>query len=73
MKDRFDLEAEITFLYNFGENLKNLNEGILEQGLSRDEIANAIEGIRVLLGVHTNKLFDTMRQCFKLDGYKDIN
>jgi hypothetical protein len=73
MKDRFDLETEISFLYNFGENLKTLNEGVIEQSLSNDEIANAIEGIRVLLDLHTNKLLDTMSQCFKLDGYKDTN
>jgi hypothetical protein len=72
MKDRFDLEHEINCLYNFGENLKTLNEGVLEQNLSNDEIANAIEGIRILLDLHTHKLFDTMTQCFKLDGYKDI-
>ena len=71
MKDRFDLEHEINCLYSFGENLKTLNEGVIEQNLSNDEIANAIEGIRVLLDLHTNKLLDTMSQCFKLDGYND--
>ena len=71
MKDRFDLEHEINCLYSFGENLKTLNEGVIEQELSNDEIANAIEGIRVLLDLHTKKLFDTMSQCFKLDGYND--
>ena len=71
MKDRFDLEHEINCLYSFGENLKTLNEGVLEQELSNDEIANAIEGIRILLDLHTKKLFDTMIQFFKLDGYND--
>jgi hypothetical protein len=71
MKDRFDLEHEINLLYNFGENLKTLNEGVLEQGLSNDEISNAIEGIRILLDLHTKKLFDTMTQCFKLDNYRE--
>ena len=71
MKDRFDLENEISFLYNFGENLKTLNEGVVEHDLSNDEIANTIEGIRILLDLHTKKLFDTMTQCFKLDGYND--
>jgi hypothetical protein len=71
MKDRFDLEHEINFLYNFGENLKTLNEGVVEQSLSNDEIANAIEGIRILLDLHNHKLFDTMSQCFKLDNYRE--
>jgi hypothetical protein len=71
MKDRFDLENEISFLHNFSENLKTISEGILEHDLSRDEIVNAIEGIRVLLELQANKLLDTMTQCFKLDEYKD--
>jgi hypothetical protein len=72
MKDRFDLESEISFLHNFSENLKTISEGILEHDLSRDEIVNAIEGVRVLLELQANKLLDTMSQCLKLDQYRGI-
>ncbi len=73
MKDRFDLENEISALYNFAENLGTLSEGILEQDLSKDEIVNAIEGLRVMLSLQANKLMDTMSQCFKLDQYRDCD
>jgi hypothetical protein len=71
MKDRFNLEEEISQLYNFAEQLGSLSEGILEHNLSNDETVNALEGLKVLLSVHANKLSDTMSQCFKLDGYKE--
>jgi hypothetical protein len=71
MKDRFDLENEITKLYTFVDDLGTLSEGIMEHDLSRDEITNAIEGLRVMLSLQANKLMDTMSQCFKLDQYRD--
>lgn len=71
MKDRFDLENEITTLHNFVDNLGTLSEGILEHDLSKDDIVNAIEGLRVMLSLQANKLMDTMTQCFKLDQYRD--
>jgi hypothetical protein len=67
MKDRFNLEEEITKLHNLSDSLGIISEGILEHDLSRDEIVNAIEGIRVLLNLQCAKLFDTMCQCFNLD------
>jgi len=73
MKDRFDLENEISFLHTFVDNLGSISEGILERDLDKDEIVNAVEGVRALLDLHISKLFDTMTQCFKLDQYKDIN
>lgn len=71
MKDRFNLEEEISQLYNFAEQLGILSEGILEHNLTNDETVNALEGLKVLLTIHTNKLNDTMSQCFKLDAYKE--
>lgn len=72
MKDRFDLETEISTMYNFADQLGSLSEGILEHNLSNDEIVNALEGLKVLINIHTNKLLDTMSQCFKLDHYNDV-
>jgi hypothetical protein len=73
MKDRFDLENEIAQLHNFADNLGTVCEGILEHNLDNDEIVNALEGLRVLLNLHANKLHDTMTQCFNLDQYKNIS
>jgi hypothetical protein len=72
MKDRFNLEEEISQLYNFAEQLGSLSEGILEHNLTNDETVNALEGLKVLLSVHANKLSDTMSQCFKLDQYSNL-
>jgi hypothetical protein len=71
-KDRFDLETEIMNLHTFIDNLGTLSEGILEHDLSNDEVVNALEGLRVMLSLQTNKLMDTMSQCFKLDQYRDV-
>ena len=71
MKDRFDLENEINTLYAFGNQLSLLSEGILEHDLSNDEVVNVIEGLRVTLDLQTQKLHDTMAQCFKLDNYSN--
>jgi hypothetical protein len=73
MKDRFDLENEISILHTFADNLGTLSEGILEHGLTTDETVNAIEGLRVMLSLQANKLMDTMSQCFKLDQYRDCD
>ena len=70
MKDRFDLENEISILHTFADNLGTLSEGILEHGLTTDETVNAIEGLRVMLSLQANKMMDTMSQCFKLDEYR---
>lgn len=71
MKDRFDLENEIMGLYAFVDQLGNVSEGLMEARLTTDGAVNAIEGISVLLKLQAEKLFDTMSQCFKLDGYRD--
>jgi len=72
MKDRFDLETEISELYNFVEHLNTLSSSILEHNLDEDNTVNAVVGIGVLLKLQADKLHDTMSQCFKLDSYKDL-
>lgn len=70
MKDRFDLENEIMALHTFTDQLGNISEGLMEERLTTDDAVNAIEGINILLKLQAEKLFDTMTQCFKLDGYR---
>lgn len=71
MKDRFNLEDEISKLYNYSDELDNLVEGILEHDLSTDEIVNVLQGVRVMLNLQAQKLHDTMCQCFSLDNYRN--
>lgn len=67
--DRFDLEEKINDTYNFVDRLNDISYGVLELGMTNDEIANAIGGLAVLLKIHTQKLFDTFVQVHKLDEY----
>lgn len=69
LKNRFDLETEISSLYYFGSQLETINQGILEYDMSKDDIVNAIEGLRVMLELHVQKMEDTLSQCFKLNQY----
>lgn len=47
----------------------SLSEGILEHDLSKDKVVNVIKGLRVMINLQTQKLHDTMCQCFNLDQY----
>ena len=69
--DRFDLENKITETHNFVDRLNDISYGILEVGMSNDEIVNAIDGLAVLLKIHANKLFDIFIQVHRLDSYND--
>ena len=69
--DRFDLENKITETHNFVDRLNDISYGILEVGMSNDEIINAIDGLAVLLKIHANKLFDIFIQVHRLDSYND--
>jgi hypothetical protein len=70
MKDRFNLEEEISELYNFADQLDTISKGVLEYDLSPDDTSNALNGLRMLLNLHAQKLHDTMNQCFLLDQYR---
>lgn len=69
MKDRFDLENEINELYFYANQIGSISESIMEDDLDKDTIINALDGIKILLEIHTKKLFDTMCQSFRLDNY----
>ena len=69
MKDRFDLENEISELHNFVQRLDDIGYGVAELDLSKDDILNAVGGLSVLLKIHAEKLFNTFTQVLKLDNY----
>ena len=76
MKDRFDLEQEILRITNYADDLRTIAENMIEDSINgtgnADKYANAIEGVATLIEMQTNKMFDTMSQCFKLDNYKEL-
>ena len=69
MKDRYDLETQISELHTFADRLNDISYGILELGMTTDDVANAVIGIATLLNIQTEKLFDTYKQVHFLDEY----
>jgi hypothetical protein len=41
----------------------------MEVGMTNDEIVNALDGLAVMLKLHTQKLMDTFTQVHQLDQY----
>lgn len=74
MKDRFDLENEIMRTANYADDLHTIAESMINDSLENmdvDKYINAIEGVASLIEMHSNKMFDTMSQCFKIDNYRE--
>ena len=73
MKDRFDLENEIMRTINYADDLRTVAENMIDESsvdsFKIDKYVNAIEGVACLIEMQTNKMFDTMSQCFKIDSY----
>lgn len=75
MKDRFDLEQEIMQIKNYSEDIRMVVEDLLNSqesitDIDTDKYCNVLEGLATLLDMHSDKMFDTMSQCFQLDSYK---
>ena len=62
MTDRFDLETQITNASLIVEELKLLNEGVLERDLSKDDISNILIGLATLYELKFDKLTNSFEQ-----------
>jgi hypothetical protein len=71
--DRFDLEDRIYKLNNIVDDINDLSFGILEGGMSKEEVANALDGLAVMTEVKLKKLFDVFIQVHKLDQYAELD
>lgn len=75
MKDRFDLEQEILQIKSYADNIRMTSNRMIDddqnESIDIDFYWNALNGVAVLLDMHSDVMFDTMQQCFKLDSYKD--
>lgn len=75
MKDRFDLEQEILQIKSYADNIRMTAERMIDDdhngNIDIDFYWNALNGIAVLLDMHSDVMFDTMKQCFKLDSYNN--
>ena len=74
MKDRFDLEQEILQIKSYADNIRMTSNRMIDddqnESIDIDFYWNALNGIAVLLDMHSDVMFDTMQQCFQLDSYK---
>jgi hypothetical protein len=70
MADRFQLETDITNIYNTADDLDLLVERILEKDdIDIDEIVNALIGVAVMTRIRVDKTFDTFKAAFNLDEH----
>ena len=67
--DQFDFEQQIMSCWNVTSDLKDLNEGVLEGNLSKDQIANSLIGIEQLYNIRFDKLFRMFEQ-FNSERYE---
>jgi hypothetical protein len=72
MKDRCDLEQEITNFSLIIEELAMLNEQVLERAtpMTQDEISNYLMALEYMSRLRFERLWDTFLQTYKLDNYK---
>jgi len=72
MKNRCDLEQEITNFSLIIEELAMLNEQVLEREtpMTQDEISNYLMALEYMCRLRFERLWDTFLQTYKLDQYK---
>jgi len=58
MSNRFDFEQQIFDCWNVTKDINTLFEGVVEQDLSQDQIANTLLGMQQLYELKFTKLFD---------------
>lgn len=70
MADRFQLETDITNLYNIADDIDLVVEAILERDMDTDDVANALLGISTMTKLRVDKAFDSFKATLKLDEFK---
>lgn len=71
MSDIFDLEQQILDCWHIVDDLKVLEEGVLDKGISVDEIANISIGLEKLYQLKFEKLFNTFENhCREFHKYR---
>jgi hypothetical protein len=71
MKDRCDLEEEITKFSGIIEEIAMLNTQVLERDtpMTQDEIANYLMALEWICRLRFESLWDTFLQTYKLEKY----
>ena len=75
VKNRFDLEQEIAQIRDYAHNVRMTANRMIDddhnESVDIDFYWNALNGVAALMDMHSDVMFDTLKQCFKLDSYKD--
>ena len=74
MKDRFDLETAITDVLWVEKDIDNLLWRIMdspEGPMTEDDLANYLIGLKTVLNIRGEILWDTFCQVLKLDQYRE--
>jgi hypothetical protein len=69
--DRFELENKINQTTNFADQLRSIAGAVLENNMSEDRLANVLEGLAILIELHTDETFEVFKQAFRLDNYSE--
>ncbi len=73
MKTRFDLEQDILNITGMTEDLDTLLWRIMDSPdgpLTEDDLTNIVIGLRYILQLRSDKLWDTFSQVFEIDQYR---
>jgi len=77
MSDIFDLEQQIMDCWHITDDLKILEEGILDKDISKDDIANISIGLEKLYHLKFEKLFgifeDTCKEYHKYRKFYELH
>ena len=65
MTDRFDLEQKIMNCWHIIDDVKILNEYVLESDLTKDQISNALLGLEEIYQMKFDKLFRTFEELVR--------
>lgn len=57
--NQFDMEQQIMTCWNICEDLETLNEGVLDREITRDQIANIVQGMKDLYHLKFETLFES--------------
>lgn len=61
----FDLEQEIMNVWHVIDDIKLLNENVMEKDMSTDDIANALLGLENIYNMRFEKVLNTFEDVFK--------
>lgn len=73
MADRFDLEDKIHAAWVTSQDIDAIFEGLCNANIDQNFAENALMGLKVLHDLRMEQLWDTFKQVFQVDEYKDWN